>query len=619
VLVRLALLLFIFLPSITFANDATIFDNVVDSKGSVKKWRSAGGLRKLPDPVVEKPRVAKINNSSKANIEAVNNGSSGNSVRYVASGQAPQRAYQNATVEEVPSYASGVNGQEVMSQFAPASAVERTRVVRKTSGAGDVSYSDVLDDENSLGVGSDASGLRAGGENVHIDRAKNRSMKYQEVANAPIDINETVPERQGGPVARASSDKNRSLARGANSSEFGSRGQPQPDGDLFLPNEVLGEGQVVKSGEQLATEGVNNRSPQEVGRSKFQRVSGYSVVGVYGKKSSKKEDYYVEYVVGKSETIEKISKTFHVAISTFIESFAGYVDTNFIEGTKIMVPVAHHVRDGKETLDEVALKYGVTGEEIREVNETFEGKIDPLVVILPILDPSRKVVVHRYKDGVAKHGDSAGASSAPSFAGDDNVVPVPVKSPFGGYVNPLLSMVSEDAKPVTEMVALPVKRAIAQEVAPLVPIKAPGSLGDANGAEASSEPDAKVGNGFSAGFVWPLRGEVVTALTTATSRKSDGIEIRGKPGSNVHAAADGVVVYVGVNISMYSKLIIIKHKDDKITIYGHNAHVFVKKGDVVAQGQVISKIGKTNNVKNPKLYFGIRQGRKVLDPIKYLS
>ena len=49
-----------------------------------------------------------------------------------------------------------------------------------------------------------------------------------------------------------------------------------------------------------------------------------------------------------------------------------------------------------------------------------------------------------------------------------------------------------------------------------------------------------------------------------------GVDIAGKVGQPVRAAADGVVVYSGSGLVGYGELIIVKHNDQWLSAYGHN-------------------------------------------------
>ena len=121
--------------------------------------------------------------------------------------------------------------------------------------------------------------------------------------------------------------------------------------------------------------------------------------------------------------------------------------------------------------------------------------------------------------------------------------------------------------------------------------------------------EAKTGD-----FVWPAKGRVLSAFAEPRSK---GIDIDGKPGDPVVAAAAGRVTYVGSGITGMGKLIVIKHDNGFITVYAHNREILVKEQQSVTRGQKIAEIGSTD-ADRPKLHFQIRKGAAAVDPMIYL-
>lgn len=115
-------------------------------------------------------------------------------------------------------------------------------------------------------------------------------------------------------------------------------------------------------------------------------------------------------------------------------------------------------------------------------------------------------------------------------------------------------------------------------------------------------------------FVWPAKGRVLAEF--AEPRKK-GIDIDGKPGDPVVAAAAGRVTYIGTGIPGMGKLVVIKHDNGFITVYAHNKDIVVKEQQAVARGQKIAEIGSTD-AERPKLHFQIRKGAAAVDPMLYL-
>ncbi len=115
-------------------------------------------------------------------------------------------------------------------------------------------------------------------------------------------------------------------------------------------------------------------------------------------------------------------------------------------------------------------------------------------------------------------------------------------------------------------------------------------------------------------FAWPARGRVLQGFAEPNSK---GLDIAGKPGDPVLAAAGGRVMYTGTGIRGYGKLIVIKHDNNFNSVYAHNREILVKEGQNVARGQRIAELGDTD-ADTPKLHFEIRKSGKPVDPARYL-
>jgi len=117
---------------------------------------------------------------------------------------------------------------------------------------------------------------------------------------------------------------------------------------------------------------------------------------------------------------------------------------------------------------------------------------------------------------------------------------------------------------------------------------------------------------------WPLNGKVTSRFGRRHGRPHDGIDIGGKEGTPVHAAAAGEVVYADNRLSGYGHLIIVRHSHDMFTAYAHNQRNLVKKGQHVKQGDVIARVGHTGRATGPHLHFEVRRGPTPVDPLVYL-
>jgi lipoprotein NlpD len=116
-------------------------------------------------------------------------------------------------------------------------------------------------------------------------------------------------------------------------------------------------------------------------------------------------------------------------------------------------------------------------------------------------------------------------------------------------------------------------------------------------------------------FQWPARGNLISGFDES---KNKGLDIGGKVGDPVLAAADGRVVYAGAGLRGYGNLIILKHNNTYLTAYAHNQTLLVKEDQVIKRGQKIAEMGNSD-ADQVKLHFEIRRQGKPVDPAKYLS
>lgn len=115
-------------------------------------------------------------------------------------------------------------------------------------------------------------------------------------------------------------------------------------------------------------------------------------------------------------------------------------------------------------------------------------------------------------------------------------------------------------------------------------------------------------------FVWPSLG---TVLAGFDDPRNKGIDLAGKAGDPVLAAADGRVVYAGAGLRGYGNLIILQHNKTYLTAYAHNQKLLVKEDQNVQRGQKIAEMG-SSDADRVKLHFEIRREGKPVDPARYL-
>ncbi|WP_062115980.1 peptidoglycan DD-metalloendopeptidase family protein [Collimonas pratensis] len=146
---------------------------------------------------------------------------------------------------------------------------------------------------------------------------------------------------------------------------------------------------------------------------------------------------------------------------------------------------------------------------------------------------------------------------------------------------------------------------------------APAVAASTAAAAAASTPAASVpaasGDEDKVDWMWPAEGKQVGAF----DQGKKGIDIAGKSGQSVVAAAGGKVMYAGSGIRGYGNLVIIKHTSSLLSAYAHNKTILVKEGQTVSKGQKIAEMGNSDS-DVVKLHFEIRQQGKPVDPSKFL-
>lgn len=118
-------------------------------------------------------------------------------------------------------------------------------------------------------------------------------------------------------------------------------------------------------------------------------------------------------------------------------------------------------------------------------------------------------------------------------------------------------------------------------------------------------------------WAWPAPGNT-SVLATFDEVKNKGLDIAGKAGDPVLAAADGRVVYAGAGLRGYGNLLILKHNNVYLTAYAHNQTLLVKEDQSVRKGQKIAEMG-ASDTDRVKLHFEIRRQGKPVDPSKFLQ
>lgn len=118
----------------------------------------------------------------------------------------------------------------------------------------------------------------------------------------------------------------------------------------------------------------------------------------------------------------------------------------------------------------------------------------------------------------------------------------------------------------------------------------------------------------------PLRGAIIGrfgADRASGGTTWKGIFIRANSGEEVHAVADGEVVFSDW-LRGFGNLIIIDHGQGYLTVYGNNDALFKSNGVRVSAGEVLAAAGDSGGNPEPGLYFEIRHQGRPVDPMDWI-
>lgn len=157
-----------------------------------------------------------------------------------------------------------------------------------------------------------------------------------------------------------------------------------------------------------------------------------------------------------------------------------------------------------------------------------------------------------------------------------------------------------------------------QRIIELVKITEPKVIREIYSQKTLKQTNAIVSNQEKLSNVWssPTDGTISSNFDTAIGNK--GIEIQGQLGQEIRAVAKGKVIYAGEDLKGYGKLVIVKHDDGLLTVYGNQNEILVKENQMVSAGQTLGTMGNSA-VEEVKLIFEVRDGGKSIDPLKFLK
>jgi len=162
---------------------------------------------------------------------------------------------------------------------------------------------------------------------------------------------------------------------------------------------------------------------------------------------------------------------------------------------------------------------------------------------------------------------------------------------------------------------------------PLVPIDNPAlfdtkvkeldealDLLDRMKSEARRLPIANPSPGHSVSSTFGVRKDPLLGMPAMHS----GMDFRAPMGSEARVTAAGTVVSAGWN-GGYGRMVEVQHAGGFTTRYGHLSKILVKKGQELALGDIVGKVGSSGRSTGPHLHYEVRRNGDALNPVRFLK
>jgi murein DD-endopeptidase MepM/ murein hydrolase activator NlpD len=127
------------------------------------------------------------------------------------------------------------------------------------------------------------------------------------------------------------------------------------------------------------------------------------------------------------------------------------------------------------------------------------------------------------------------------------------------------------------------------------------------------------------GFIAPVKGPITGVfgsqriLNGEPRSPHQGLDFAAPLDTLVHCPADGIVRLAARNMYLMGNTVMIDHGLGVQSIFMHLNRILVKEGDVVKQGAVIGRVGKTGRATGPHLHWGVSVGTIPVDPARLLK
>lgn len=299
----------------------------------------------------------------------------------------------------------------------------------------------------------------------------------------------------------------------------------------------------------------------------------------------KKKDlhwYSREHTIVKGDSIWKLAKQYETDYTLIIAHNSLSDPDQIIPGRKLTIltkqGIDYKIQNG-DTLSEIALTYGISQKSIRETNQIGEHIHAGARIFLP------------------------GAKEIEKPTSNEK-----------GLVSAMKTVAPPDTQ--TSETANARESANDTETDSIETAAATADTDNGKSEKTESKPRNKM-------FNWPAKGRISSGFGMRVSPVygeemfHNGIDICVNEGTEVKAAASGKVIFAGWKDG-YGNMVVIRHRNNYLTVYAHLLEAKVTADQRVSANQVIAISGNTGLTTGAHLHFEIRKYDTPLNPLRML-
>ncbi|MBI4215359.1 MAG: M23 family metallopeptidase [Parcubacteria group bacterium] len=118
------------------------------------------------------------------------------------------------------------------------------------------------------------------------------------------------------------------------------------------------------------------------------------------------------------------------------------------------------------------------------------------------------------------------------------------------------------------------------------------------------------------GMIWPTISKIITQLF---NWRHTGLDIGGRMGDPIYAAADGTVIVSAWNSGGYGLQVVVDHGNGVKTRYAHCSKLLLSVGEQIKQGDTVCLLGSTGRSTGPHVHFEVLTNNVRKNPLQYVK